>query len=114
MTRVLITGVSGQIGSEAAKRFADFARVIAADRGRLDLSRPSDLAARLDELAPDVIVNSAAYTAVDRAEDERDFAFIVNTISPEEMPHWAPSNSRLTLSRPSARFDFGPLPWMIL
>ena len=113
MTRVLITGVSGQIGSEAARRFAGFASVIAADRGRLDLSQPSALAARLDELAPDVIVNSAAYTAVDRAEDERDLAFMVHAESPGVIARWAAARD-VPLMHLSTDYVFdgsGAQPW---
>jgi dTDP-4-dehydrorhamnose reductase len=87
--RFLVTGVSGQIGSEAARRFARLGSVIAADRSVLDLSQPSTLAANLDILAPDVIINPAAYTAVDRAEDERELAFVVNAESPGVMARWA-------------------------
>jgi dTDP-4-dehydrorhamnose reductase len=87
--RFLVTGVSGQVGSEAARRFGELGSVIAADRSVLDLSQPSKLAAKLDSLAPDVIVNPAAYTAVDRAEDERDLAFTVNAESPGVMAKWA-------------------------
>jgi dTDP-4-dehydrorhamnose reductase len=87
--RFLVTGVSGQIGSEAARRFARLGSVIAADRSVLDLSQPSTLAAKLDTLAPDIIINPAAYTAVDRAEDEREIAFVVNAESPGVMAKWA-------------------------
>jgi dTDP-4-dehydrorhamnose reductase len=87
--RFLVTGVSGQIGSETARRFNDLGSVIAADRSVLDLSQPSTLQAKLDALAPDVIINPAAYTAVDRAEDERDLAFTVNADSPGVMAKWA-------------------------
>ena len=87
--RFLVTGVSGQIGSEAARCFGKLGEVIAADRSVLDLSQPSTLDARLDQLSPDVIINSAAYTAVDRAEDERDLAFTVNSESPGVIARWA-------------------------
>ncbi len=87
--RFLVTGVSGQIGSEAARRFSELGSVIAADRSVLDLSQPATLFARLDALAPDVIINPAAYTAVDRAEDERELAFTVNGDSPGIMAKWA-------------------------
>jgi dTDP-4-dehydrorhamnose reductase len=113
MTRILITGVSGQIGSEAARCFSAFANVIAADRGQLDLSQPSALAARLDELAPDVIVNSAAYTAVDRAEDERDLAFTINAESPAVMARWAAARG-VPLMHLSTDYVFdgsGAQPW---
>jgi dTDP-4-dehydrorhamnose reductase len=87
--RFLVTGISGQIGREAAWCFRELGDVIAADRSLLDLSRPSTLAAKLEAMAPDIIVNPAAYTAVDRAEDERDLAFTVNADSPGVMAKWA-------------------------
>ncbi len=73
--RILVTGVAGQVGSALIPRLSAFGTVIAADRQLIDLSRPGDIGARLDELAPDVIVNPAAYTAVDKAEDDREAAF---------------------------------------
>jgi len=87
--RILVTGVTGQVGSAVAARFAEFATVISADRSRLDLSRPEQLADQLESLAPDVIVNPAAYTAVDRAESEQDLAYRVNATSPGVMARWA-------------------------
>lgn len=87
--RILVTGVSGQVGSAIVPRFARFGTVIAADRKVLDLSEPAAIARRLDAIAPDFIVNPAAYTAVDRAEDERDLAFRVNAAAPEALARWA-------------------------
>jgi dTDP-4-dehydrorhamnose reductase len=87
--RILVTGVSGQVGSAIVPRFARFGTVIAADRRLLDLSEPAGIARTLDEIAPDFIVNPAAYTAVDRAEDERDLAFRVNAEAPEALARWA-------------------------
>jgi dTDP-4-dehydrorhamnose reductase len=58
--RILITGVKGQVGSALIPRLSAFGTVIAADRQLIDLTRPDEIGARLDELAPDVIVNPAA------------------------------------------------------
>lgn len=103
--RILVTGVTGQVGSAIVPRFAGFATVIAADRGMLDLSIPERLESRLDALAPDVIVNPAAYTAVDRAEDERDVAFRVNATSPGVIARWA-ADRRVPLIHVSTDYVF--------
>lgn len=87
--RILVTGVSGQVGSAIVPRFATFATIIAADRNQLDLSKPDEIARRLDGLAPDIIVNPAAYTAVDRAESDTDLAYCVNATSPGVIARWA-------------------------
>jgi dTDP-4-dehydrorhamnose reductase len=77
------------VGPAIAHRFVGLGSIIAADRTMLDLSKPHEIARKLDELKPDVIVNAAAYTAVDRAEDERDLAFLVNAAGPEALARWA-------------------------
>jgi dTDP-4-dehydrorhamnose reductase len=63
--------------------------IIAADRTRLDLGRPCEIASVLDQIEPELIINAAAYTAVDRAEDERDLAFRINADAPGAMAQWA-------------------------
>ncbi len=109
----LVTGISGQIGSEAAQSFARLGNVIAADRNVLDLSQPHMLSARLDELKPDVIVNAAAYTTVDRAEDERELAFTVNAESPGIMAQWAAAHGApfVHLSTDYVFDGSGEMPW---
>jgi dTDP-4-dehydrorhamnose reductase len=87
--RILVTGVTGQVGSALRSRLAGFGTIIAADRATLDLTKPGEIAERLDALAPDVIVNPAAHTAVDRAEDERELAFLVNAEAPRRLGRWA-------------------------
>jgi dTDP-4-dehydrorhamnose reductase len=87
--RILVTGVSGQVGSAIVRSFRDLGAVIPADRATLDLAKPHEIMHKLNELNPDVIVNPAAYTAVDRAEDERDLAFAVNAAGPEALARWA-------------------------
>ncbi len=82
MIRVLVTGSRGQVGAEVARSLADRAEVIAHERATLDLSRPDEIRASIRAARPDVIVNAAAYTAVDRAESEREAALAVNAEAP--------------------------------
>ena len=82
MIRVLLTGARGQLGAELARELEGRAEVVAHDRGSLDLARPGDIAARVREARPEVILNAAAYTAVDRAETELDAARAVNAVAP--------------------------------
>jgi dTDP-4-dehydrorhamnose reductase len=87
--RILVTGVGGQLGGALAPRLQPFGTVVATDRAALDLSRPDAVAAVLDRLEPTLIVNAAAYTAVDKAEDEPTLAVTVNAEAPAAMAHWA-------------------------
>lgn len=86
---VLVTGASGQVGGALLRVLTPLGSIIAPGRNDFDLSCPSTLAAKLDRIGPDLIVNAAAYTAVDRAEDERDLAFRVNAEAPGVIARWA-------------------------
>lgn len=111
--RILVTGVTGQVGSALATKLAAFGTVVPATRSVLDLTRPQDIASQLDRIAPDVIVNPAAYTAVDRAEDERDLAFLVNAEAPRALARWAASR-RIPLLHFSTDYVYsgrGSVPW---
>jgi len=79
---ILLTGARGQVGAQLAAQLATHGDVTAVDRGTLDLADPDAIVAAVRGLKPDLIVNAAAYTAVDRAETERDLAFAVNAIAP--------------------------------
>jgi dTDP-4-dehydrorhamnose reductase len=76
--KILLTGKNGQIGWELAHALAPLGEVIAFDRGGLDLAVPDQIAGAVRSVRPDVLVNAAAYTAVDRAESEPDAAHAVN------------------------------------
>ena len=91
--RILLTGVNGQVGRALRQPLEALGTVLAADRTALDLSQPQSLAPALDRLAPDLIINPAAYTAVDRAEDESELAHRVNAEAPEAMARWAAARS---------------------
>jgi dTDP-4-dehydrorhamnose reductase len=87
--RILVTGVSGQVGGALVARLPTCATVLAADRSVLDLAQPQAIGATLDRLMPDLIFNPAAYTAVDKAEDEPELALRINAEAPGAMARWA-------------------------
>jgi len=87
--RIVVTGVTGQVGAALVTTLGSLGSVIPADRSVLNLADPTTLSEALDRLAPDLIINPAAYTAVDRAEDERELAFIVNAEAPSAIARWA-------------------------
>ena len=76
--RIAVTGQQGQVVQAIRAQAADDAVVVALGRPGLDLARPETIAASLAAAQPDLIVSAAAYTAVDKAESERDLAFAVN------------------------------------
>jgi len=82
---VLVTGADGQVGWEARRTFAPLGRVVAVDRGDVDFADLDALRALVRTHRPAVIVNAAAYTAVDRAESERDLAFAINAAAPRAL-----------------------------
>ena len=87
--RILVTGVTGQVGGALVARLPPSAIVLAADRTVLDLAEPQMIADTLDRLAPDIVFNPAAYTAVDKAEDEPELAMTINATAPGAMARWA-------------------------
>lgn len=76
--KVLITGHLGQLGNALIRCAPAHATVTAIDRDELDLTKPDEVAAFVDDCAPDLILNAAAYTAVDRAETDQAAAQAVN------------------------------------
>jgi len=78
----MVTGAGGQVGAETVRALAGRADVVAHDRSTLDLCDASQIAARIRDARPAVIVNAAAYTAVDRAESEPGLARAVNAVAP--------------------------------
>ncbi len=95
---VLVFGGNGQVGQELLRALAPLGKVVATTRsGQLpdgsacemaDFGQPDSLPALLDRLQPSVVVNAAAYTAVDRAEQEVDAAFAANAQAPGVIARW--------------------------
>ena len=80
--RIALTGPGGQVGFELRRALLPLGEVIPLDRAACDLGDPAGLKAALEAVRPDVIVNPAAYTAVDRAESEPARARAINAEAP--------------------------------
>ena len=83
--KILLFGVNGQVGWEVRRTLEPLGDVVALDRAAADLERPPSVREAIRRERPDVVVNAAAYTAVDRAEDEPERARLVNAYSVEAM-----------------------------
>ncbi len=84
-SRILIVGSAGQVGRELQRSFSDAGEIVACDRESVDLTAMDQVRAMVRGAAPDIILNAAAYTAVDRAETEPDTAMAVNAKAPGVM-----------------------------
>ena len=80
--RILLTGRNGQVGWELARTLPALGEVTATDRAALDIADADAIRKAVRQVRPDIIVNAAAYTAVDKAETERDLATRVNAVAP--------------------------------
>ncbi|MEG4490144.1 dTDP-4-dehydrorhamnose reductase [Microcoleus sp. D3_18_C4] len=80
--KILLAGGSGQLAQELQPILLSLGEVIALDRTRLDLSQPESIRQAMAEIQPDLVINSGAYTAVDKAESEPELAYAVNAIAP--------------------------------
>ena len=95
MTRLLVVGANGQVGTELRRSLAPLGTVVAAtrdgkcgddaSRAVADLTDPQALARLIHDVVPSAVINAAAYTAVDKAESEREVAFQVNAEAPGAM-----------------------------
>jgi dTDP-4-dehydrorhamnose reductase len=82
VTVVLVTGKTGQVGRELVRLLTPLARVIATGREQMNLAEPDSIRKAMREFSPDIVVNAAAYTAVDKAESEPELAMRVNGVAP--------------------------------
>jgi dTDP-4-dehydrorhamnose reductase len=80
--KILLLGKDGQVGWELQRALAPLGELVAWGRADADLRDPESLGARVDAVQPDLIVNAAAWTAVDRAEGEEAAARLVNAVAP--------------------------------
>lgn len=84
MSTILITGANGQVGQELRTIAATYAghTFIFTDRENLDITQPEEIHRALQDKRPDVVINCAAYTAVDKAESEPEQAALLNAQAP--------------------------------
>jgi len=80
---IVVTGVSGQLGSAFRRRLGDRARYL--DGGDLDLTNVAAIRPTIEELSPALVINCAAYTAVDHAEEDEETASVVNATAVGEL-----------------------------
>jgi dTDP-4-dehydrorhamnose reductase len=78
MTHLVITGTNGQVGWELVRALQPFGQVTGLNRSELDITDHEAVKGLFRDRRPDVLINAAAYTAVDRAEEEEDLARAVN------------------------------------
>ena len=80
--KILLFGKNGQVGWELNRALAPLGEIVALGRQEADFSNPEYLREIVRETSPDVIVNAAAYTAVDRAEEEKQLSELINATAP--------------------------------
>ncbi|MDD5320610.1 MAG: dTDP-4-dehydrorhamnose reductase [Methylococcales bacterium] len=82
---ILLFGSNGQVGWELQRSLAPLGEVMALERSQANLTEPESLRALIRKIRPQVIVNAAAYTAVDKAESEPELARCINVTAPAVM-----------------------------
>lgn len=95
LSKILILGKNGQVGYELCRTMATLGEIYAIDVDECDLTDKESILENLDKFRPNVIANSAAYTAVDKAEIERELAFKLNANAPGIIADWAAKNKAL-------------------
>lgn len=80
--KILLTGINGQVGHALYPKLQSLGEVIALDRNQLDLSKPDQIRDVVRQIKPDLIINPAAYTNVDKAESEPELAYAINGTAP--------------------------------
>jgi dTDP-4-dehydrorhamnose reductase len=81
MLKVLLIGTDGQLGQELKQTLIFIGKVLCINRKIIDLALPDNIHKGIQEIKPDLIVNAAAYTAVDKSESKSNVAFAINEIA---------------------------------
>ena len=93
--KILLIGRVGQLGWELRRTLPTLGEVVAVDFPAIDLTQPDSIRSWTDRVGPDIIVNAAAYTAVDKAETEEDLALKLNGTAPGILAEWAKKQAAL-------------------
>ena len=112
-SKILLTGANGQVGWELQRSLSSLGEVVALDSQALNLADADALRAKVREIAPQLIVNAAAYTAVDKAEGDVEKAHAVNATAPGILAEEAATSGAL-LVHYSTDYVFdgnGTTPW---
>lgn len=96
-SRILIFGKNGQVGWELCRTLSTLGEIHTVDIDECDLTDKASIINTLDGFKPTVIANAAAYTAVDKAETERELAFKLNADAPAIMANWAAKHDALMI-----------------
>ncbi|MFP6765579.1 MAG: dTDP-4-dehydrorhamnose reductase [Planctomycetaceae bacterium] len=105
--RIALIGATGQLGTDLAKILpGDGIEVVSLAHRQIELSSDQSVSDRLNETAPDLVINCAAFNLVDQAESEPVRAYEVNSLGPRRIAHWCTSHSA-TLVHFSSDYVFG-------
>ncbi len=83
MSKILVTGIAGQVGQELTQTLVPLGEIVGLSRQQLDLTQPDLIRDAIATIKPDIIINAAAYTTVDKAETESDLAIAINGTAPK-------------------------------
>jgi dTDP-4-dehydrorhamnose reductase len=87
--KILLTGKDGQVGFALHKKLASLGKIIATDRNELNLESSYAIRRFVEKIKPDIIINAAAYTNVDKAESEIELAYKINAEAPKALAEMA-------------------------
>ncbi len=95
--KILVTGSNGQLGRELATLLRPLGELLLVDIQELDITNAGQVNKTVKDFTPDLILNTAAYTAVDRAEEDRELAMAVNGKAPGILAHAAQKNGAVII-----------------